>query len=168
MNQQASSFKAAQEKAADHITQLPDETKNATLERFAKFLQGINSTEFIEKEIDHVYAENAYLNDTLKSLQGRDAIKQHFIKTSDAMSAYTVDIDDISSSEKGYYIRWTMKFNAPKLAKGQEIESIGITYAEFDEQGKVILHQDFWDSTSGFFEHVPLLGGGINIIKKRL
>jgi hypothetical protein len=32
----------------------------------------------------------------------------------------------------------------------------------------VLLHQDYWDSTAGLFQHVPALGTGIRAIKARL
>jgi hypothetical protein len=38
-------------------------------------------------------------------------------------------------------------------------------YVLFDESGKVILHQDYWDSASGFFEHIPIVGGVIKAVK---
>jgi len=170
MNQQSKTFHKVQ---SERIAQVKSvnlseaETKEA-LDRFTKFLQGIGTIELIEKEIDHVYSEDAYLNDTLKSLNSREEIKQHFLKTAKTMTSYSLEIEDIASTEQGHYIRWTMKFSAPKLASGKEIESIGMTYVVFDQEGKVVLHQDYWDSVSGMFEHVPIIGGGIRMIKKRL
>lgn len=83
------------------------------------------------------------------------------------MTSYSLEIDDIASTDKGHYLRWTMKFAAPKLAKGQEIVSVGMSHLIFDDEGKILLHQDFWDSSSNLFEHIPLVGGGIRMVKKR-
>jgi len=83
------------------------------------------------------------------------------------MTSYSVKVDDIAKSAEGYYIRWIMKFSAPKLAGGKEIESIGVSYVVFNSEGKALIHQDFWDSTSGMFEHLPLIGSGIKFVKKR-
>ncbi len=168
MNQQSTTYHQAQKTAIQKAAVISEEDANKALERFAQFLEGIGSCEFIEREIANVYSQDAYLNDTLKTLVNRSEIKEHFIKTSKAMTDYSVSIDDIARAKQGYYIRWTMKYKSPKLAKGEEIESIGITHVIFDASGKALLHQDFWDSTSGFFEHVPVLGGGIRIVKKRL
>ena len=38
----------------------------------------------------------------------------------------------------------------------------------FDAEGKVKLHQDFWDSAGGLFEHTPVLGWMLQRAKKRL
>ena len=170
MNDQAITYQKAKTSASSQAADLSEADAKEALDRFGKFLQGIGSGEFIEREITNVYAENAYLNDTLKTLTNREEIKQHFIKTSQTMTSYSLEIDDISKSTKGngYYIRWTMKFSAPKLASGKEIVSIGMSHVVFDTDGKVLLHQDFWDSSAGMFEHVPIIGGGIRMIKKRL
>lgn len=168
MNQQSTTYQQAKKNALLKANKLPEEYEQEALDRFTQFLEGIGSSAFIEREIANVYSQDAYLNDTLKTLVNRSEIKAHFIKTSKAMTDYSVSIDDVAKSDEGYYIRWTMKYKSPKLAKGEEIESIGITHVIFDASGKALLHQDFWDSSNGFFEHVPVLGGGIRIVKKRL
>lgn len=170
MNQQSQTFHKAKSEKLNQTksANLSDSETKAALDRFTKFLQGLGSPEYIEKEIANVYSKDAYLNDTLKSLHNREEIKHHFLKTSETMTSYSVEYEDIASTDQGHYIRWTMKFSAPKLANGKEIESIGITYVIFDADGKAVLHQDYWDSVSGMFEHVPVIGGGIRMIKKRL
>ena len=170
MNEQSKTFHKVQTKkiaATNSVNLTESETKQA-LDRFTHFLQSIGSAEFIENEISNVYAEDAYLNDTLKSLYTSEEIKQHFLKTAKTMTSYSLVIEDIASTDQGHYIRWTMKFSAPKLASGKEIESIGMSYVVFNQEGRAVLHQDYWDSVSGMFEHVPVIGGGIRMIKNRL
>lgn len=168
MNEQASTYQKAKSAAIPQAGNLTEAEAEEALDRFGEFLKNIGSEEYIEKEISNVYAENGYLNDTLKTLPNREAIKQHFLKTSRTMTTYSLEIEDAVKSKEGYYVRWTMKFSAPKLAGGTELISIGMSHVIFDSDGKVLLHQDFWDSTSGLFEHIPVLGGGIRIVKKRL
>jgi hypothetical protein len=168
MNEQASSYQQAKSKALTQAATLTGSEAEIALDRFGKFLKSIGSEEYIEKEIANVYAENAYLNDTLKTMANREEIRQHFIKTSKTMTTYSLEVEDTVKSDQGYYVRWTMKFSAPKLAGGEELVSIGMSHVIFDSEGKVLLHQDFWDSTTGLFEHIPVLGGGIRMVKKRL
>ena len=61
-----------------------------------------------------------------------------------------------------------MDFEAPKLRKGEVIRTIGMTQIRFNAEGKVVLHQDYWDSAAGFFEHLPVTNQMINTVKKRL
>lgn len=168
MNEQAITYKEQLSKHQIKSAKLSDKLEKQALDNFTNFLQGIGSEQFIEKEIANTFAEDSYLNDTLKSLHGREEIKKHFLKTAHTMTSYKLEIDDIAQSGNGYYVRWTMIYAAPKLASGKPIESIGVTHVLFNSKGKVLLHQDFWDSTSGLFEHISVIGGGIRFVKKRL
>ncbi len=168
MNKQVNTYNTAKSSALASAGNLNEDDAQKALNQISNFLKNIGSQEFIEKEINNVYAENAFLNDTLKTLINRQQIKQHFVKTSKTMTSYSLEVDDIAKTDQGYYLRWTMKFAAPKLASGEEIISIGMSHIIFDNHGKVLLHQDFWDSSSGLFEHVPFVGGGIRMVKKRL
>jgi hypothetical protein len=54
-----------------------------------------------------------------------------------------------------------------RFRKGEVHSSIGMTHLRFDRDGRVIYHQDYWDSGSALFEKIPVLGGGIRAVKKR-
>jgi hypothetical protein len=43
-----------------------------------------------------------------------------------------------------------------------------MTEVHFDQSGKVAAHLDHWDAASQLYEHVPLLGGVLRIIRRRL
>ncbi len=55
-----------------------------------------------------------------------------------------------------------------KFHRGKTVRTIGMTHVRFNPEGQVILHQDYWDSAAGLFEYVPVVGGGIRLIKSRL
>jgi hypothetical protein len=138
------------------------------LERFTKFLQNIGSEAFILENTRKTYSENAFLNDTLVTHRGAEDIEAYFVQTSRAMTHFEVSIDDMARSGSDHYIRWTMIFAAPALAKGEKVHSTGISQVRFTADGKVAFHQDFWDSGENFFGRLPVAGGAIGIIRKRL
>jgi hypothetical protein len=45
--------------------------------------------------------------------------------------------------------------------------TVGVTHLRFDEAGRIILHQDFWDSAEGLYRHIPVLGSLIGVIRGR-
>jgi hypothetical protein len=136
--------------------------------RFSSFLQGIGSEEFVRENTRKTYSEDAFLNDTLVTHRGAAEIEAYFIETSRAMTHFEVSIDDVARSGPDHYIRWTMIFAAPALSKGGKIHSTGISQVRFSADGKVAFHQDFWDSGENFFGRLPVAGGIIGIIRKRL
>ena len=46
-------------------------------------------------------------------------------------------------------------------------DTIGMTLLRFDDAGRVRFHQDFWDSTEGFYRHVPVLGWVLERVRLR-
>jgi SnoaL-like domain len=143
-------------------------TEKAGIERFKSFLQGIGDVKFIRENTTKVYAGDAYLDDTLAIHHGTAEIEAYFIKTSETMKTYHVTIDDVAKSGNDYYVRWTMIFSAPALSNGQEVHSIGISQIRLNRDGKVEFHQDFWDSGKNFYGHLPVVGGAVGFVRKRL
>ena len=84
------------------------------------------------------------------------------------MSPIKVHIDDVSRSGSNYYVRWTMEFAAPALSGCELVHSVGISQIRFNPDGKVAFHQDFWDSGKNFYAHLPVVGGVIGLIRRRL
>lgn len=141
--------------------------EKAAIARFENFLAHLDE-KTAREETEKVYAPNAFLNDTLKSLHGSPAIRDYFIRTAEGLDGMTVVFDDVAVSGENYYFRWTMDTRMKHLAKGQTIRTIGVTLVRFDQEGRVVLHQDFWDSAQGVWDHVPVLGSVIRWIQSRL
>ena len=142
--------------------------EKAAVERFTGFLQRIGDPKSIRENTRKVYAEAAFLDDTLVVHEGAGEIQSYFLETAANMTRCEVTIDDVARSGPDYYVRWTMAFEVPALAGGEPVHSIGISQVRFDESGKVCMHQDFWDSGKNLYAHLPVAGGVIGFIRKRL
>ena len=142
-------------------------SRDEGIERWKQLLADF-SVENLKGKVGSVYAGETFFNDTLKTLRSPEAIEDYLIETAKMLQYGSVSYDDIAISGDNVYIRWTMVYRSKTLSKNQDIVTIGMSHLRFDEAGKVVLHQDFWDSTRGIFEHVPLIGNGIRAVKKRL
>ena len=165
----AGEFRAAYAAAAARPTVAAgSEAERQAIERVKRFL-GNWSDATIREQTAQVYAPEAYLNDTLKTLRGAEQIRDYFLETSENAESITVQFADVTRASDGaYYFRWVMDVRMKKVAAGKTIRTPGITLFRFDEQGRVLIHQDYWDSAAGLWEHVPVLGRGIRTIKARL
>ena len=134
---------------------------------FGKFLQNIHDKSYVEENTAKVYAPDAYLNDTLVTHHGADEIKAYFLATADTMETYEVTIDDTATSGSDHYVRWTMKFAAPKLNGGKPVVSTGMSHVRLNSAGQVVVHQDYWDSGTNIYGQLPVLGGAIETIRRR-
>lgn len=142
--------------------------EKAAILRLKTFLQGIGDAKFVRENTLKVYAADAQLDDTLVLHHGAAQIEAYFAKTSETMTSYHLTVDDVARSGDDYYLRWTMVFSAPLLSGGKPVHSVGVSQIRFNREGKVEFHQDFWDAGKNFFGHLPLLGGGIELVRKRL
>ena len=118
--------------------------------------------------VREVYAADAFFNDTLKTLHGVDAIEAYVVRSAQAAESVTTTFEDVAESNGDYYVRWVMDIRFKKFRRGETTRTIGITHLRFNAQGKVVLHQDYWDSAAGLYEHVPVVGGMIRFIQRRL
>jgi len=142
------------------------EEKDA-IERFKGFYTDYNREDRMAK-VRHVFAENAYINDTLKEVNGIDAIEAYLLKSSEFIESRTFETPDIAVSGGDYYYRWVANIKFKTFKKGRVFRFHGISHVRFDEKGKVVLCQDFWDPATALFEHIPVLGFMIKLIKRRL
>ncbi len=135
--------------------------------RFQELLSDLKAPDFAAR-VGDVYADDVFFNDTLKTLNGVGEVEAHLLATAEALEECTVEFVDLTASDGDYYFRWVMTVRHQRLARGEALRSVGMTHVRFDAEGKVVLHQDFWDSTGGFFEHVPALGWLLRRAKARL
>lgn len=142
------------------------DVERAAVQRVKDFFATMTEAS-VRQQTRQVYAPEAYLNDTLKSLHGAAAIEDYFLGTVRQAESVTVRFEDVAESGGNYYFRWVMDTRLKKLRPGETIRTIGITLMRFDAQGRAVLHQDFWDSTAGVYEHVPVLGTAIRGIKAK-
>lgn len=138
----------------------------AAIARFREFL-GSLTPEGVKTKASQVYAEDAYLNDTLHEVVGAAAIEAYFLRTAEA-SRIRAEVLDVAASGGNYYFRWTMEVVHPRLAGGRPVSSIGMSHVRFDQQGRVVLHQDYWDSGTALYAQLPVLGGLIGWVKSRI
>jgi hypothetical protein len=135
--------------------------------RFSDFVSDL-SEERIRASAPSVYAEDAWLNDTLKTVEGSAAIEEYFVESARATEEIRAQVTGWARSGADFYFRWEMAIRFRKLRRGRTCRSIGMSHVRFDRYGRVAFHQDYWDAAAGLFEHIPILGWMIRKIKARL
>ena len=112
-----------------------------------------------------VYAPEAYLNDTLVGIDGADRIEAYFSHTMQDTRVLNVRFLDRAWTGIDCFVRWEMRVEHDALAGGEPVLSYGVTQFRFDKEGRVLLHKDFWDSGTGLYEQLPVLGGILGRIR---
>lgn len=142
------------------------ELERQAIARFQALLGDFKAPDF-RSRVREVYAPGVWFNDTLKTIEGVEALEKYLGKSGDALEIGTVEFLDLVVSNGNYYFRWEMSLRFARFDRGTTHRSIGMSHVRFDHQGRVVLHQDFWDSSAGLFEHVPGLGWLLRRAKSR-
>ncbi len=130
---------------------------------FSDFKQGAT-----EENIRQLYADKFYFNDTFTTISDIDTLVSYMQETAKKVEITTVDILDLAASDNDYYIRWIMHMRFEARGRVINSKSIGMTQLRFNTNGKVILHQDYWDGAEGFYQHLPYIGYIVRKIRDSL
>lgn len=127
------------------------------LSRFIAFYSPLNKDRIIDST-DQIYARKLYFNDTLVTLFDRNALQDHLLATAKRLNYMSLEPLKVIRDENQIYLIWVMEARFSLLGKERLSRTIGITQLRFNERGQVFFHQDFWDSSQGLDQHLPLLG----------
>lgn len=118
----------------------------------------------VRKRVRETYAPDAWFNDTVSTEVGIDAIERYLLKTARGAAAIHATVQDVAVSGSDCYVRWSMEVRTKNLAGGQPIVTEGISQLRFDGEGRIVLHQDFWNPSAGIYQHLPLIGPAIRFV----
>ena len=139
----------------------------------AKAIQGfidfykVFSEKSVKEKVREVYAPNGYFRDPFHEVSGIDEIEKYFLASTETIEDCRFDMEDVARNKRNYYFRWTMRLKT-KRDPENPIEAIGTTHVRFDDHGRVLFHQDYWDAGSVVYERVPILGSLVRFVKKRV
>lgn len=121
----------------------------------------------INSTLDDVYADPLYFNDTFHTFRSRDALKSYFMGLADQADTQ-VKFLDVQSSGNDAYVRWSMTIRFSVWWKDIDINSAGVSHVRFDDEGKIVMHHDYWDGVEGFYAHLPVIGSLLKSVRSRL
>lgn len=153
------------ERSRCEAASIPDSNQ---INRFIRFYDQLKN-EPIEAQINQVYADDIYFNDTLITLHGRDALTSHLLGTAERLDTMSVTLLDVLQSSplgttaegrqpNATFLVWEMEVTFRLMGKDRLSHTLGISQLCFNDEGQVTFHQDFWDSSQGLDQHLPLLG----------
>ena len=118
--------------------------------------------------IRELYAPDLYFNDTIHTFNDRDALVDYLVRTGESLEESRVEVRQVIRDGADVFLRWSMEFRTSAAGKDIHSQSIGMTHLRFDEQGRVVLHQDFWDSGHALYAHLPIVGFFVRRAHNRL
>ncbi|AKS42424.1 nuclear transport factor 2 family protein [Wenzhouxiangella marina] len=112
----------------------------------------------LRERMTALYAPELYFNDTIHTFNDREALVDYMSRTGDSLEQSSVDVKQVLRDGNDVFLRWSMEFRSSVAGKDIHSRSIGMTHLRFDGAGRVVLHQDFWDSGHALYAQLPVVG----------
>ena len=119
--------------------------------------------------VPQFYAENATFQDPVVVLRSADQITKYYEGLYQNVENISFTFGEIIESEELVSAPWTMHLKCKKLNSNKPFSMPGVSCFKFDSiSGKVIYQRDYFDMGAFIYEHVPILGTVIRVIKNKL
>ena len=139
---------------------------NVTLaHKYAEFYETLTK-ETPKEEYLKFFDENSYFEDPFQKVDGSEAIYKIFTDMYEKLYEPKFIVDEIIYSDNVAYIRWDFKYALSQ--KASQDFFTGVSRVTFSQNQKVSSHIDYWDAASHVYEKIPLLGGLLRLIKRKL
>ncbi len=113
-----------------------------------------------------IYAPDICFSDPAHHIQGIAALLSYFEGLFARVTSCRFEIEQVMEQDGEAFVRWQMTFAHPRLNGGREVSVPGVSHLRF--AGQVHEHKDYFDMGAMLYEQLPLLGGVIRGLKRRL
>lgn len=117
--------------------------------------------------LDEIYAANVVFEDPLHRVEGLVQLKAYFERMYAGVESIDFDYGEVVAGEAQAMLTWTMRMRHRRLRPGEELALPGATHIRFGD-GRVQYHRDYFDAGALLYERIPVLGGVVRAIRRRV
>jgi ketosteroid isomerase-like protein len=137
-------------------------TRSLTLDAIADWFETLTPATL--SRIDSIYAPDAFFKDPFNEVRGAPAIRRIFEHMFVQVKYPRFSIIERWEHERDAALVWDFTF-----ASGGRTGIVrGASHLAFAPDGRIEYHRDYWDPAEELYEKVPVLGGLMRAIKRRL
>lgn len=134
------------------------------IDRFQQLYSTLNAHNL--DRLADVYRDDIRFVDPFHTVDGIDALRRYFAAMYQNVERCEFEFQRSVQGSDQAFISWVMRVKHPKLKGGAELKVDGATLIRFDE--RIHYHRDYFDGGQLLYENVPLLGGVIRALKRRM
>ena len=114
--------------------------------------------------IDRIYAADARFRDPFNDVSTITAIQSIYAHMFEHLTNPRFVITHAIEQESSAFLAWRFLFSW----RGKSFDIEGGTRLAFGEDGLIDVHQDYWDVAHGLYEKLPLVGGLMAWLRRRM
>jgi len=136
-----------------------------SIEEYASFFENIQE-KTNKQEYAKFFNEEVMFKDPFHELIGIENIYNIFQNMFQNLDNTKFDVTEIVSNKKISYIKWDFTFS---FKNKKEINKFtGVSRVVFDENNKVLIHEDYWDAAHNIYEKFPILSSLLKFAKSKI
>ncbi len=132
------------------------------VEKFKDYFSPIDFTK--QSVLNEIYSDNIVFKDPIHETHGIESLKSYFQKLNENLIEGSFNFTDESIVDNKAFLSWEMNLRLKRTKKTVKATGISVLIIE----DKIISQRDYFDAGELFYENIPVLGGIIRSIKKKL
>ena len=106
--------------------------------------------------------------DPFNDIQGADRVVALLEHMFEQLGDVAFSVEDEALCGRKAFLRWSFHCRLKHWPRTRPFVIEGVSEVVFDEAGLALLHVDHWDAAGQVYERVPLLGGALRLVRRRL
>lgn len=135
---------------------------NAAVQHYVEFFENL-SPERLDR-LDDIFSGSARFKDPFNEVRGVEAIRRVFDDMYERCDEPRFRVNDVACDGDTCFLGWTFEFQ--RGGRGTTIT--GVSRVRFDTAGLAVEHIDYWDPAGQLYEGIPLIGGILKALRRRL
>lgn len=118
--------------------------------------------------LEEIYTLDVKFRDPVHTLEGLPALRDYYGRLYEGVISCEFEFEaEVIEGQQGM-LAWIMRFQHARFRFGEKLELRGVSHLQFQDDGRVHYHRDYFDMGEFIYERTPILGSVIRMIKNRL
>ncbi len=136
------------------------------LDKLASYFESITVATL--PQLRDFYAPDAYFKDPFNEVRDVASIEHIFGEMYVSLHVPRFVIHSKVEQVDEAFLTWDFNFRIKKYKPDVTQTIRGSSHLKFDAQNRVCYHRDYWDAAEELYEKLPLIGGFMRFLKKRV
>lgn len=136
------------------------------VERLVQFFEQLQPQDL--QRLPEIYSPEARFKDPFNEVQGLAEIERIFTHMFEALDSPHFIVTERIVQDNKCFLVWDFRFRFKRFDTQSWQTVRGGTHLVFNEAGLVTLHRDYWDAAEELYEKLPLVGGLMRWLKRRV
>lgn len=136
------------------------------LDKLAAYFESISEATL--SRLRDLYAPDAYFKDPFNEVRDVALIEHIFAEMYVSLHEPRFVVHSKVEQHDEAFLTWNFSFRIKKYKPDVTQTIRGSSHLRFDARNRVCYHRDYWDAAEELYEKLPLIGGLMRFVKKRV